>query len=121
MPELPLSYDDTLGLLREVIAEKGEDYVYDSPIEPRSRCLYVHDGQPGCIVGHVLHRAGVSVEGLAGVEDWTPLDHEVVPQFCGWAAEPALELLAAVQVEQDAGATWGEALRRALETGDPDE
>jgi hypothetical protein len=120
MPEF-LTYSRAVELLREVVAEAGEDFVYESPIEPKSRCLYVHDGQPGCIVGHVFHRAGVSVEDLAGVEDWTPLDYEEVRQFCDWADEPARKLLAAVQVQQDDCTPWGEALRRALETGDPDE
>jgi hypothetical protein len=117
-----LTYDRALALLREVIAEKGEDYVYPK-LEPEAagdrgavmECFYVRDDAPSCIVGHVLHRAGVSLDDLRAVEGWTPGDVEQAPPFTLWADEMALELLYEVQNEQDAGRSWGEALTNTLD------
>jgi hypothetical protein len=117
-----LTFDRALALLREVIAEKGEDYVYPQ-FEPEAagdlgavmECFYVRDDAPSCIVGRVLHRAGVTLDELRAVEGWTPVDLEHAPQFTRWADDMALELLHEVQNEQDAGRSWGEALANVLD------
>jgi hypothetical protein len=116
-----LSYDRTVQLLREVIGEFGEDHTY--PIYPMERlsdgrqlrCFYVRNDQPSCIVGHVLHCAGMPLEDLRKVEGYGPTDTLAPVQFARWADPEALDLLAEVQVQQDEGATWGEALRDALD------
>ena len=124
MPEF-ITYPRALELLQEVIAEFGEDYVYPQ-FEPEAagdrgavmECFYVRDDAPSCIVGHVLYRAGVTLDELRAVEGWTPVDQQA-PQFGIWADILACGLLADVQDEQDSGRSWGEALAEAL--GDPDE
>lgn len=69
-------------LLREVVAEKGADYVYRIPIPAKisihareaGGCAYVEvdDEQnpvcPSCIVAHVAHRAGLSLTVLLKIE-----------------------------------------------------
>lgn len=44
MPER-LSYDRTVELLRELIAEKGEDFIYRDPADYGADCFYVLNGQ----------------------------------------------------------------------------
>lgn len=64
---IELSYGEILDHALAAIAEKGDDYVYQAP-DDRSSCWYVHrtkfDATPGCIVGHILYRAGVSLDDL---------------------------------------------------------
>jgi hypothetical protein len=117
-----LTYDRALELLREVIFEKGEDFVYEA-VGPDEECLYVHDGRPACIVGHVLVRAGVSLAELVEVETCTPMDTHRGPAFLTWADEHARRLLTRVQDGQDNGKPWGVALDVALDilAGCPDE
>lgn len=126
-------------LVREAVAERGEDYVYVKPplkpcgAENFGSCYYVHatdmwpegdderpvEATPGCLVGVVLHRAGVQlstlqdhdddgfgatdaqglVNGLAG----TVLD--TTPQVANYLRE--------VQICQDRGQPWGVAMRTA--------
>lgn len=128
MPEY-LTYARALVLLREVIAEKGEDYVY-----PRRdardvghgvvvTCFYAEYDQPSCIVGHVLHRAGVPLDQMAVIEGLTPVDDAARPWFAEHADDDARRLLNEVQANQDEQHSWGESLRLALEleVGDRDE
>lgn len=84
MDRIELTEALVLDLLDEAVAEKGEDHLYENPDEPGA-CTYVHgydavetrdeygdlverefvqadDLTPGCIVGDVLHRAGVPLE-----------------------------------------------------------
>jgi len=119
MPEF-LTYDRALELLREVIAEKGEAFVYET-VEADDFCRYVHGDQPGCIVGHVLVRAGVGLADLRAVENCTPMDTSRCPAFLRWADERARSLLACVQDGQDNCHPWGVALATALEIAAPGE
>lgn len=66
---IELSIDDVSRLVAKVIVKKGSGYVYSNPSTPFS-CFYVHDKysddpKPGCIVGHILHEAGGSLEDLS--------------------------------------------------------
>lgn len=117
MPEY-LTYDRALELLREVVAEYGEDHIYDPP-PGEDGCFYVHGDGPGCIVAHVLVRAGVPLDELVAVELSTPTADEHAPFGTGalwaqWGDWDALRLLGLVQEEQDAGRTWGVALANGL-------
>ena len=99
-------------LLRELVAEFGEDYVYEPP--DGEACRYVHDGRPSCGVGYVLVRAGVPVEVLQAVDgsDFAAVHEAVV--FEEYVEPDALDLLSDFQDAQDARVPWGEALRRAV-------
>lgn len=107
-----------LELLREVVAEYGEDYVYTNPYgakggetddfgEPVS-CFYVHSDKPGCIAGHALHRAGLTLERLTYWESSAVDFIDDVPEATGG-------LMREAQFSQDHGGTWGQALAAAEE------
>jgi hypothetical protein len=107
---IKITFDEAVELLDRAVAEKGEDYIY-----PRSageaECLYVEDGQPSCIVGHVLFWKGLTLERIESIEgmsafalndyDWLDLD------------EKAEALLWKTQSRQDSGVPWGRAVAEA--------
>lgn len=102
-----------LQLLEEVVAEKGEDYIY-----PDQYCVYVKEGQPACIVGHVFDRLGVLDRGWAADHTAvTGLFHDEAPVV---ATKKAIKVLDAAQNAQDGAGlgrsgrkTWGQALEEA--------
>lgn len=132
----PLTALDALDLLKQVVTDRGEDYVYVNPLGQRAGsvgqpagpgkplmaadCYYVHrtaNGEvtPGCIAAQVLVRRGVSLEVLATYEGCS------VPVFAedaGLTDEWAADLLGVAQAAQDQGATWGFALAEAFKRYD---
>jgi hypothetical protein len=122
MAKVKVSAVDVLETLRTVVAERP-DYVYAAPADQddtRASCFYVHgageDAQPGCLVGHVLYRHGVSLDDLAAHEGAGA--HDVTTALVDLMGEPdavreTLGALLEAQGQQDDGATWGEALAEA--------
>ena len=110
---IELSAERALQIMREVVAEYGEDHVYTTPdgtpADGMSSCFYVHDDQPGCIAGHVFHRAGISLQTLRDAES---SGANGVAHKLGIPAETGATLYQA-QLTQDDGGTWGEALAEA--------
>ena len=109
-------------LLAEAVAEKGEGFIYTNrngvPAGDGVTCHYVHGDQPGCIVGHVLHKAGVSLDALKEYEG-QGAEHPVTDLTN--APEDACRLLSYAQEYQDRGIPWGAAVRRAqVRVGLPD-
>lgn len=103
-------------LMETAVNMKGPDYVYRVP-DDRGACVYINDGQPSCLVGHVLVAAGVPVERLEVWEDTAA--REVVGHLGpdDWDYDLG-EALNRAQETQDSGAPWGEALaafKEALE------
>jgi hypothetical protein len=98
--------------------ERGADFVYEKP-NAAKECLYVHaDNTPGCIVGLVLHNAGVPLSTLAKYEGTAAraliiclLDEQVVDS----ADSEALYFLDALQMHQDDTTPWGDAYSNAVE------
>jgi hypothetical protein len=113
-----LTYDKAVSLIREAIAEKGEDYVYEKIDDG---CYYVHGGQPSCLVGHVLVRAGVNMD-LLEAEGGLYDAHGYADALCGeleregilTAGRRTIRLLNEVQYNQDRGVSWGAALESGL-------
>lgn len=109
---------EALRIMREIVAEKGADYVYpDSEKRLDSLCSepicqyarYDEDGNvvaPSCIVGHYLTRTGVSLGDLSIHEGTAAI--QVVPFSPGSRLAEAFNR---AQEAQDDGLTWGEALR----------
>lgn len=107
-------------LLAEAVALKGADYVYTTPDglqgtpEDQPVCLYVHGDQPGCIVGHALYSAGISLARLREEERndaegvLRNLRHDLMYE------EGVPSLLQDVQQAQDQGTPWGQAVRSAI-------
>lgn len=109
----PLTLERAIELTREVVAEFGPDHVYVKQLDSNEdrTCFYVHDGAPSCLVGHVLHRHGVPPEAFATLEGEAA--NEVVDMLTD-AEERVALFLNTVQIEQDEGAVWGDALEAAL-------
>ena len=112
-----LTYDRAVELAREVVAEFGEDYVYpENQKRPETEgclpsCVYVHEGCPSCLVGHILHRHGVSLEDLSQNEfrgAWF-----VSGEWAG-ADEKARTFLEGAQGSQDNGDTWAVAVENGI-------
>lgn len=111
-----LTLDYTEELLRQAVADRGEDFVYEKP-DGSNQCMYVHSDGPGCIVGYVLHAAGVSLEALSEHEGtyasnliYYLLGEEIIDS----ADREATGLLDDIQDRQDAGVPWGDAVGRSL-------
>lgn len=97
-------------MISEIIAEKGEGYVYTPPTDSDGMCMYYHADQPGCIVGHLINKIDPSnspAEGhgasyVLGRIDGVTFDSE------------AARYLEDLQSRQDGGTPWGEANTNAL-------
>lgn len=109
-----------IKLLREVVAGR-EDFVYKSPDghgidNPDYHCEYAHGDKPGCLIGVVLHQAGVTVDQLAELPANYVNNTEVLLQlreFGFTLTAGAEQVLRRAQAEQDNGNTWGKALEVA--------
>lgn len=108
-----------LELLIDIVDQYGEDTVYEKvPLNVGGTiiysqgvgCRYQVNGQPSCLVGHVLARAGVSTEAL---EDMDASGLSIINSYAAVGDTDARAVLQAAQSAQDTGATWGEALKNA--------
>ena len=107
--------------LTAIVDEFGEDYVYPEKEAVIPRCLYVHDGEPDCIVGKFLHSVGIPLERLkkadevdGGTPAWKLLG-QLEDERVLTAEDRGLNILQRAQDHQDSGIAWGEALRRAMQ------
>lgn len=99
------------------IAYANPFHVYESPITSATgqACLYFHDDEPGCIVGHWFAKHGVTAElvnthrvnGVTAVRAASVLGIELDKNAC--------RLLANTQSYQDNGMKWELAFARAVE------
>jgi hypothetical protein len=107
------------------VAHESPDYVYDYATEGIGRaCTYFKkSGTPGCIVGHALHRMGVTLDDMM-YEDETGCDRNYNEEHTITDLVNALDLpigphqlewLAAVQGKQDNRQPWGQAVIEATE------
>ena len=113
-----------LELLTDVVDRAGEDFVYEhqdmtdlrGSFEyggPSRGCRYLdQDNHPSCLVGHVLVRAGTSTEALNKL-DVLGVSAKSLADYGLRVDEKASTVLCTAQRTQDAGKSWGEALRLA--------
>jgi hypothetical protein len=108
--------EEALHLLELVVKEHGEDFVYQRPSDSRFSCVYMYNGQPSCIVGHVFaDQIGIPVP--LRMENVTPSGSLFeVPGVV--LTEEGAAVLDAAQAQQDVGKTWGVALDAAREAGE---
>lgn len=114
------SLEQVLQAAREVVEEKGEDYVYEYP-----DCKYAVNGTPACIVGHVVNRLDPAVfEFLATKEETESTGSEIVTSLTsrGWLdrnfwSHDAQVAMSVAQSCQDVGETWSAALAAAEDLG----
>jgi hypothetical protein len=123
---IELTVTKVKDLLAEAVALKGADYVYTTPdgkqgsVDYQPTCLYVHGSRPGCIVGHVLNKAGVSLARLRE-EERNDASNVLRNLREDLAYEDGVsQLLQDAQGAQDEGVPWGEAVRQALASLDGD-
>lgn len=111
-----LTLDRAKELAKEVVTEFGEYYKY--PEDHRQwnagvrLCMYVHEDKPSCLVGHILHRHGVTVTELSMHEfrgAW-----EVTRDLVPGTNDATLVFLSKIQGAQDEGNPWGLALSIGL-------
>lgn len=111
------TYEQAKAKLLELAAERP-DYVYVLPRSSRGAAVYADDdGNPSCIVGYVL----VDLDPEAFEDAHRREENSFSPNYGSIAPErvsPAAQLLDMAQDLQDAGFTWGRAVRDAIEYAD---
>lgn len=105
-----------LDLLHEV-ADGREDFVYDTEGKGGAGCSNFKNGEPSCIVGHVLAKMGLTfdlakelkIDGSRGILSAAGvLNRE---SGFGWNIDPeAIKVLSRAQALQDNGNSWGDAV-----------
>lgn len=108
------SVEQARELLVKAVEDRGVNYTYDYKFDS-AVCRYVHrDGEPGCIIGHVLEQMGrldeVEYDTTLNTSGVDTLHHEI-GLFSGVEKETLFEGLQSAQGEQDSGGTWGKALQ----------
>lgn len=110
-----------LELLIDVVDAYGEGTVYekvrltvnDEIVDDYGiGCRYQYKQQPSCLVGHVIHRAGVPMSTLEAMDVNGVAANELTSYPTGVTVNGA-SVLNAAQIAQDQGKTWGEALENA--------
>lgn len=123
MSTYKIDEEEAFQALRDVVKQFGADYRYREPGSYDRACMYSEaDGQPSCLVGHVLARVAPDLfatiheqEHGRGYEEEVgsfPILH-LTDRFDVDVTDDTLTTLEAVQYAQDSGRTWGEALTRA--------
>ncbi len=108
--------------LREVVAEKGTEYIYADEMGRTAGAAYCvnfyQDGSPACIAGHVYQRW--FDQDILTPEQWELIDRRggVESVFARidptvYISSAAAAVLTEAQERQDIGESWGVALRRA--------
>ena len=122
--------EETLAALKEAVAERGEDYVYEGdPLSLSEACSYsTVAGAPSCIVGEVLARLTPDIFKSIHKYEWYneedgkfDLHEETIDLRMKIATgqmeipfrDDAIGLLQRAQRAQDCGASWGDALVQA--------
>lgn len=123
-----LSYHALYNSLKEIVEEKGEDYVYTTdpetvakrgPGEFNEDCFYggKDSSTPGCIIGHLIHKLNPE-QNLDSLDGWGACGAMRVAGFDVNYRTQVGSFLAQVQRNQDSGKPWGQSLREAKEFAD---
>jgi hypothetical protein len=90
-----------------MLADQRPDYIH-RPDAGAGCCLYLDGDRPGCIIGHVLHHLGATIEFLRTQEGmWA--DHVAAAVAHIEFTAAAVDALMIAQGRQDEGATWSAA------------
>lgn len=100
--------EQVMSTLRAVVAERP-DFIYEAPGDDTDECVYVHDGAPSCLVGHVMVRLGFDPEEFEPIEGQSPFQCQKDLDISRRAADA----LTAAQDKQDMDYTWSDALAAA--------
>lgn len=113
-----LTREKALKLLERAVAEKGEDFIYTSPVDGSSVCQYIDDSNnPSCIVGHVFKYLA---DELGNHDIFTELEeyegnsaHDIDLTGVTILPEASMVLAVAQTVQDSMEDTWGRALEEA--------
>ncbi len=131
-----IDFEKAQSLVAECIAERGEDFVY--PKQDGLSCMYVHGiteipvdedayeytedfskATPGCIVGAVMAKAGISLEDLGKGSRNESGSFDLINSLeCDelvTVSDQASNYLANAQTSQDRGVPWGVSAKLAAE------
>jgi hypothetical protein len=113
-----LTGEAAVMMLRKVVFEKGADFVYPQAQMGQSCVNFTDDGNPSCIVGHVLADLGLTyfqaMEAKIVDSGVFIVSHALDGMNFPWEISvPARKVLATAQNFQDAGYTWGDSLAKA--------
>jgi hypothetical protein len=102
-----LTIEQARLLLKQVVDEAGEDYVYKAheTVDGTRICAYIWNGQPDCIVGRVLHASGLFT--LSELNELLQNNSNLISRL----TIDTIMYLAVVQSAQDEEKPWGEIVR----------
>lgn len=114
-------FDFTLKELQEKVREVASDYPKYVYKPTGGECTYFRKGEndgyscPDCIIGHALHRLGVTIEDIKNnnIVSVRGLCRAYLP--LSLSDDRTLEWLAEVQDRQDLGMPWAKAVKKADE------
>lgn len=120
-----LNYTKALELLREIVAEEGEDFVYKTGKVSHKgpNCLYAFEGKGDCGVGRVLVKVGVPAlelewsethEGAYSTGTAEMVFGDLAEDEVLYVTSKAARLLGKFQEYQDTGYAWGQSLDYAI-------
>lgn len=113
---------DAIRFAEEAASEKPEGYIYVNPDGEKAgefgiSCAYwdYEKDEPSCLVGQVLHKAGLDGGPMAYWKASGALIFDLSDQLRGVVEidYDALDFLGRVQMRQDNGSTW----RSSIESG----
>jgi hypothetical protein len=99
-----LTIADALDDIHKQVEAAGAEYVYS---RPGVWCVYVHDGQPSCMIGRIAVDRGASLEALKLADDSDEEDVHGLLENLGYV-DDAISVWMVAQAEQDNGKPWGE-------------
>lgn len=102
---IELEYDEAVALLDRAVAEQGEEHLAEDH--------YFKDGEPHCIIGHVLAYKGLDINS-SEYEGEFPYEGVGVHRIRGLRCDGRTSrLLSLAQEYQDQGRYWGDAVADA--------
>lgn len=107
-----LNINEVVPTIASIVEDLGPDHV---GVSSGIGCVYFEDETPSCIVGHLLHRRGMSAQQMeyAGVNGES-FDAAFIELGIRTSLEARVYLYILQQL-QDKGVPWGECKRRADE------
>lgn len=110
-PKIEITPEKAIALLEECVAEKGAAFIYERP--QGNACAFVDKGVPSCLVGHALHKAGITLAALRRFDKVGGNIECLVNDGSIALPEVATSIFQRAQELQDDGWTWGKALNEA--------
>jgi hypothetical protein len=119
-----ITSDAVLEIMGEIVAEYGEDYIYEGILDDDgTMCVYVEPDTecPSCLIGHVLLRLGVNPSVFAyEIFNIAPINF-IADSLGHRVSAAALKCMKEAQEVQDRavtsgyyGQTWGLAFEKAI-------